>query len=108
VSGKTGETNLSSAALLLWALIPVIIWAGALKHVGNTIGYHSTPGIWLSIIGFPGVVVSDWIYHWTRSEPAAYFAALLGNWMLWFGLLKGGVMLKRRLHRSKPVESIRN
>jgi hypothetical protein len=101
VSGKTSEIDLSPAALLLWALIPVIIWAGALKHVGDTIGSHSTPGIWLLLVGFPGVVVSDWIYHWTRSDPAAYFVALLGNWMLWFGLLNGAVTLKRRLHRSQ-------
>ncbi len=108
MSRKTDVTTLSSAALLLWALIPATIWAGILKHVGDTIGYHSTPGIWLSVIGFPGVVVSDWIYHWTCSDLAAYFVALLGNWILWFALLKGAVTLKRRFHKSKPVDSIRN
>jgi hypothetical protein len=101
VSGKTRGITFSPAMLVLWALMPASIWAAAMKHVGETIGYHSTPGIWLALIGFPGVVVGAWISHWTGSDPAGVFVAFVGNWIFCFGVLKATVTLKRRFHRPR-------
>lgn len=99
VEVKKSETLSNTTALVLWALVPAGIWAGAMKIIGDTEGYHSTPGIWGAMIGFPGIVAASWIYQWTNSEPASYLAAFLGNWLFWFALIKVAVVVKHRLNK---------
>ena len=101
MNGKTREITFSPAMLAQWALMPASIWAAAIKFVGDTYGYHSTPGIWTAIIGLPGVVVSAWIYHWTGSDSVGVIVAFSGNWIFWFGVLKAAVTLKRGFHRPR-------
>ncbi len=85
---------------MLYALIPAAILVGAMKIVEFTIGGHSTAGIWVMIIGFPGDVLGGWIGQWTDSEAASDVAAFLGIWLFWLGLFKAVTAHRHRLSRS--------
>jgi membrane protease YdiL (CAAX protease family) len=100
VEVASSKTRGNTTVLMLCALVPAAIWASLMKIIGDMKGYHSGPGIWAALVGFPGVVASAWIYQWTKSEPPAYVAAFLVNWLFWFGLMKAVSAIRLRL--SKP------
>ena len=99
---KSG-TRSNTRVLMLCALIPAGMWAGAMKIIDETKGSHSTAGIWALLLGLPGDMLGAWIGQRTDSDPASYFAAFLGIWLFWFALLKVAVAIKLRLSRSQYV-----
>ena len=85
--------------ILLWALILAVLWTAALVTIANTVGLHSTPGMWTGAIGLPGVVIANWIqsrffqqYH----RNLGYFLMFLINWGFYCTVLEGIRSVKRR------------
>jgi hypothetical protein len=97
----SSETKRDSTVLMLCALIPGTVWVAAMIIIGNTIGYHSTAGIWAVLFGFPGDILGDWIGHWTNSELSSYVASFVGIWLFWFGLFKVALAIKHRVSGSR-------
>ena len=85
--------------ILLWALILAVLWTAALVAIANTVGLHSTPGMWTGAIGLPGVVIANWIQsrffqHYHRN--LGYVLMGLINWGFYCTVLEGIRSVKRR------------
>jgi hypothetical protein len=91
------ETRSQSSMLLLWALVPVGIWACALKAIDHFYGLNSTPGTWAAYIGSPGMIVGGITIRLIGSESAFYVGVFLGNWLFYFCIIKAVVALRNRL-----------
>ena len=60
---------------LVVAAIPLAI----LAYVAHSIGIHSTPGIWLAMFSFPGMI----LIALTNGSLAGYCVAVLANWLIY-------------------------
>ncbi len=84
--------------VILAALAMAIAWTAALIFIANTVGLHSTPGMWTGAIGLPGVVISNWlqaqIFH-TFNRTLGYGFMFLINWGFFCSVLQGIVSAKR-------------
>lgn len=83
----------------LWALTLAAIWTIILYVIAHTIGLHSTPGMWTGTVGFPGVVIANWlqahVFH-RFYRPVGYSLMFLINWLFYGSVLVGIASLKRR------------
>jgi hypothetical protein len=91
------ETRSQSSRLLLWALVPVSIWACALKAIDHFYGLHSTLGTWAAYIGSPGLIVGGLTIRLIGSESVFYVGVFLGNWLFFFCIIKAALALRNRL-----------
>ena len=85
--------------IALWALAAAAFWTAALATTANTVGLHSTPGMWTGAIGLPGVVIANWIqanlYHQFH-RVLGYTLMFLINWGFYCTVLQGIASLKHR------------
>lgn len=85
--------------IVLWALILAAIWTITLHTVARSIGLHSTPGMWTGTVGFPGVVIANWMQaHLLHRfyRPMGYALMFLINWVFYSSVLAGVTSLTRR------------
>ena len=86
--------------IVLPALALAAAWTATLFLIANTIGLHTTPGMWPGAIGLPGVVIANWIQRQilhTFYRPFGYALMFLINWGFYTSVLQGIVSLKRTL-----------
>ncbi|MDP9264453.1 MAG: hypothetical protein M3O85_09060 [Acidobacteriota bacterium] len=60
-------------------------------------GPHSTPGIWSMLVGLPGTMASIWI----SPNRDNYYLMAMVNWLVYFALIQGIVVLKRRFSSGR-------
>jgi hypothetical protein len=93
---------MNKKAIALIAFLASITWAFVIGIVGSKIGFHSTAGIWGSLVGFPGVIASFWTTHWSQTHAEttlSWITAILANWIFYFLVLWTGMSVKRKLAR---------
>jgi hypothetical protein len=89
--------------IVVWALILAAIWTITLYIIARSIGLHSTPGMWTGTMGFPGVVIANWMQaHLLHRfyRPVGYALMFLINWLFYCSVLVGIVSVKRRVWDS--------
>ena len=85
--------------IALLALILASLWTVALLIIARSIGLHSTPGMWTGTVGFPGVVIANWMQaHLLHRfyRPVGYALMFGINWVFYCSVLVGITSLKRR------------
>jgi hypothetical protein len=100
VAVRGSETKRNTGALILCALIPASLWVCAMKTIGDTKGFHSTPGIWTGLIGLPGDMLGVWVGQLTNSDTVFYIGSFVGIWLFWLGFITAILAIKHRLARS--------
>ena len=89
--------------IVLWALALAVAWTVVLIVIAQTVGLHSTPGMWTGAVGLPGVVISNWtqrrIFH-SFHRPLGYSLMFLINWAFYCSVLQGIASLKDRIWNS--------
>lgn len=83
--------------MLLWALVPVSVWACSAIAIDHFYGLHSTLGLLVAYIGSPGMIVGGITIALIGSESAFYVGIFLGNWLFWFCIIKGALIVRKRL-----------
>jgi hypothetical protein len=82
------------------ALALAIIWIATLVLIAQTVGLHSTPGMWTGALGLPGVVIANWmqrnLFH-AFHRPLGYSLMFLINWAFFCTVIGGIVSLKQKL-----------
>ena len=85
--------------IVIGALILALVWTSVLISIADTIGLHSTPGMWAGAIGLPGVVIANWteaqFFH-PYNRPLGYSLMFLINWGFYCTVIQGIVSLRRR------------
>jgi len=84
------------------AAILAAIWTATLFAIANTIGLHTTPGMWTGAIGLPGVVIANWIQRQILHgfhRPLGYALMFLINWGFYCTVLQGIVSLRSSIRR---------
>jgi hypothetical protein len=67
----------------------------ALAIVTGSPGIHSTPGIWLMVLGLPGTIIGLWTESGFGGNPLLFYIAMaLSNGVLYLLAIKG-VLLSR-------------
>jgi hypothetical protein len=86
--------------IVLPALALAAAWTVTLLLIANTVGLHTTPGMWTGAIGLPGVVIANWIQRQILHafyRPLGYALMFLINWGFYTSVLQGILSLKRTL-----------
>jgi len=80
-------------------LILAAAWTVVSVAIAYSPGAHSTPGFWIILIGLPGVAIAAGLanYYASMSDKLGYFIMFLGNWLFWWGVIKGFVYVKRKM-----------
>ncbi|MGD0758086.1 MAG: hypothetical protein ABR921_04205 [Candidatus Sulfotelmatobacter sp.] len=82
----------------LIALLIVVALTGSMAAAAHAYGWHSTPGIRLMLANIPGIAVGLWVGMWMReNEYVFYVLSAATNWVFYFYLIKGALLLKRKL-----------
>jgi hypothetical protein len=85
----------------LIALLIVIVLTGSMAAAGHLYGWHSTPGILLMLVNLPGFGVAAWCVSLVgpilEHDFVLYVISAPLNWVFYFYLIKGAVLLKRKL-----------
>jgi hypothetical protein len=97
VAAGSSETKRNTRAVMLCALIPPSLWVCAMKIIGDSRGFHSTPGIWALLIGLPGDMLGIWVGQLTNSDAVFYVASFAGIWLFWVGFIAAMLAIKHRL-----------
>jgi len=79
------------------ALLIVLVLTGSLAAAAHAYGSHSTPGIRLMLANLPGIAVGLWVGQWIENDYVFYALSALANWVFYFYLIKGALLLKRKL-----------
>lgn len=82
--------------IMLSALALAIVWMVVLISVEQSPGIHSTPGIWVLLLGFPGVAAGISISD-SGDNYIAHVIMFFVNWVFYFGIIFGFVFLKRKI-----------
>jgi len=86
--------------IALWALALATAWTAALILIADTIGLHSTPGMWTGAVGLPGAVIANWtqrqFFH-SFHRPLGYIMMFLINWGFYCSVLQGILSVKERI-----------
>jgi hypothetical protein len=83
-------------------LVTTAAWTAELVAIAYSPGIHSTPGIWLMLIGLPGVAVATLmasLSDYAQNDALGYLIMFLGNWFFLWGVVQGFVSLKRKLSK---------
>jgi hypothetical protein len=86
--------------IVLPSLALAAAWTAALFLIANTIGLHTSSGMWTGAIGLPGVVIANWIQRQILHafyRPLGYALMFLINWAFYTSVLQGIVSLKRTI-----------
>ena len=89
--------------IVVTALVLALAWTATLAIIANTVGLHSTPGMWTGAIGLPGVVIANWIQRRILHafyRPLGYALMFLINWIFYCSVLQGVASLKRAVWNS--------
>ncbi|MFZ0954784.1 MAG: hypothetical protein WAN60_00455 [Candidatus Sulfotelmatobacter sp.] len=81
----------------LIALLIAAALTGSLAAAAHAYGSHSTPGIRLMLANLPGIVVGLWVGQWIENDYVFYALSAVVNWVFYFYLIKGAMLLKRKL-----------
>jgi len=77
----------------------------ALAIVSKTPGIHSTPGIWLTILGLPGTMIGVWTETALGDNDLLFYVTTaLANWTFYLCVAKGVILLKGRLHETSRTQ----
>ena len=85
--------------IVLWGLVLAAAWTITLYAVARSIGLRSTPGMWTGTVGFPGVVIANWMQAHLLHEfyrPVGYALMFVINWVFYCSVLVGIASLTRR------------
>lgn len=99
------ETATSIMKLLLITLVVAVTITSLLVAVDHSPGLHSTPGIWLSAPSLPGLLAVSWAHELDSKNaiwndgPLLWFVCGFADWIAYFGLAKGAILLRRRFVR---------
>lgn len=64
--------------------------------LGHVYGWHSTPGILISLANCPGAIVGVWASMLVAEGPGFYVLSGLVNWAFYFYVIKGMMLLIRK------------
>ncbi len=81
----------------LWAFFLAVTWTIAVTIVARSPGFHSTPGMWTGVFGFPGVVVASWVRPYLGSNPHERLGdavMFLVNWAFYCTVIQGVISFK--------------
>jgi hypothetical protein len=69
----------------------------ALAIVAGSPGIHSTPGIWLMVLGLPGTIIGLWTESGFGGSPLLFYIAMaLSNGVLYLLAIKGVLLLRAK------------
>ena len=91
----------------LWAFLLAVTWTIAVTIVARSPGFHSTPGMWTGVFGFPGVVVASWVRPYLGSnihDRLGYAVMFVVNWAFYCTVIQGVISFKD-FFGSNPRES---
>jgi len=74
----------------------------ALAVVTGSPGIHSTPGIWLMVLGLPGTIIELWTESGFGGNRVLFYIAIaLSNWVLYLLVIKGVRFLSSQDHSRR-------
>ncbi len=82
----------------LSAFLLAVAWTIAVTIIARSPGFHSTPGMWTGVFGFPGVVVASWVRPYLGRNPhdrLGYAVMFLVNWGFYCTVIFGVLTVKR-------------
>jgi hypothetical protein len=85
--------------IALWALTVAVVWSAAMATIDHSSGWLSTPWIWASLFGLPGVAIAFWLQQFlinTLDNYRKYFIMFLVNWFFYWSVIQGLVSVKRK------------
>jgi len=100
--------------IALWAFLLAVVWTVAVAVIAQSIGFHSAPGMWAGVFGFPGVVFASWVRPYlgrNTHNQLGYAVMFLVNWIFYCSVIKGLLSMKSFLwaprngsqeHAEKP------
>ena len=86
--------------IVLWAFLLAVVWTVAVVIIAQSIGFHSAPGMWAGVFGFPGVVVASWVRPYLGRNDhnhMGYAVMFLVNWIFYCSVIKGLLSMKSLL-----------
>jgi hypothetical protein len=85
----------------LIALLIVVALAGSMAAAAHTYGWHSTPGIRLMLLNLPGtgvaIAIVSRVERIGANDLMLYLICMPVNWVFYFYLIKGAMLLKRKV-----------
>lgn len=84
------------------ALLLAVVWTAAVVIIARSVGFHSTPGMWTGVFGFPGVVVARWVRPFLGRNPhddLGYSVMFVVNWIFYCTVIQGLVSLKQSFRK---------
>jgi hypothetical protein len=85
---------------LRWiTLVPAAAMSGAMAIAANLNGWHSTEGLWATILNLPGSIVGGWTEALVGESFLLYVVIALVNWAFYFWTIKGVLFLKHKLSK---------
>jgi hypothetical protein len=82
---------------LIFALAAAV--SAAIAYVDSSVGIHSTPGIWIMLLGLPGTIIGVWATLSSTHNVIFYAVASIVNWGFYVAVFEVVIFFKRHLRK---------
>jgi hypothetical protein len=82
--------------VVLIALLVAVVLTSSVPIAFHLFGF-AVLGTWMMVVSFPGSIAAGWLWNHNVGGAEVYFAWTLVNWAFYYFLIKGALLLKRKL-----------
>jgi hypothetical protein len=82
--------------LALIALLIAVVLTSSAPIAFHLFGFAAL-GTWMMVVSFPGSIAAAWLWDHNVGSAGVYCSWTLANWAFYYLLIKGALLLKRKL-----------